>query len=58
MLKSFTKNHIAIDIYTRMILNYTTNWDSKYDTQFAIAIIRQLQPYKPYYILRNKAYDT
>lgn len=41
-----------------MILNYAANRGPKYDTQFEIALIRQLKPYKPHYILEDKAYDT
>ena len=56
--KNYIKNHIAIDVDTRMILNYAANRDPKYDTQFAIASIRKLKPYKPHHILADKAYDT
>ena len=56
--KSYIKNHIAIDVDTRMILNYSANQGPKYDTQFAIASIRQLKPYQPHYILADKAYNT
>ena len=56
--KSYIKNHIAIYVDTRMILNYTANQGLKYNTQFAIAPIRQLKPYQPHYILANKAYNT
>ena len=56
--KSYIKNHIAIDVDTRMILNYAANRGPKYDTQFAIASIRQIKPYKPHYILADRAYDT
>ena len=41
-----------------MILNYAANRGPKYDTQFTIASIRQLKPYKPHYILADRAYDT
>ena len=56
--KSYIKNHIVIDVDTRMILNYAANRGPKYDTQFAIASIRQLKTYKPHYILADRAYDT
>ena len=56
--KNHIKNHIAIDVDTRMILNYIANGGPKYDTQFLIALIRQLKSYKPYYILTDRAYDT
>ena len=32
--------------------------DPKYDTQFAIASIRKLKPYKPHHLLADKEYDT
>ena len=41
-----------------MILNYAANRGPKYDTQFAIASIRQLKSYTPHYILADRAYDT
>ena len=53
--KSYIKNHIAINVDTRMILNYGANKGPKHDTQFALASIRQLKPYKPHYILADKA---
>ena len=56
--KSYIKNHIAIDVNTRIILNYAANNGPKYDTQFAIASIRQLKSYKPHYILSDRTYDT
>ncbi len=56
--KSYIKNHIAIDVDTRMILNYAAKKGPKSDTQFVIASIRQLKTYKPHYILADRAYDT
>ena len=56
--KNYIKNHIAIDIDTRIILNCSANRDSKYNTQLAMPSIRQLKPYFPNYILVNKAYDS
>lgn len=56
--KSYIKNHIAIDVDTRIILNYTTNRGSKYDIRFTMASIKQLIPYRPHYILADKVYDT
>ena len=56
--KSYVKNHIAIDVETRLILHYTTNKGPKYDTTFAISTIRQIKKYKPRYIIADKAYDT
>ena len=37
--KNYIKNHIAIDVDTRMVLNYAANRGQKYDTQFVIALI-------------------
>ena len=56
--KSYIKNHIAIDVKSRLILNYQTQKGPKYDTQFAIASIRKIKKYKPHYILADRAYDT
>lgn len=56
--KSFIKNHIAIDVDTKMILNFAANKGPKHDTKFALSPIRQLKPYKPHYILLDKAYDS
>ena len=56
--KSYIKNHISIDIDTRLILHYATNKGPKYDTEFAIPAIRQIKKYKPHYVLADKAYDS
>lgn len=56
--KSYVKNHIAIDVKTRLILHYAAQKGPKYDTQFAIKSIRQIKKYNPHYILADKAYDT
>ena len=56
--KSYIKNHIAIDVDTRMILNYAANKGPKYDTQFAIASIMQLKPYVLHQILADRSHDT
>jgi hypothetical protein len=41
--KSYVKNHIAIDVETRLILHYATYKGPKYDTTFAISTIRQIK---------------
>ena len=56
--KSYVKNHITIDVETRLILHYAVQKGPKYDTTFAIASIREIKKYKPHYILADKAYDT
>ena len=56
--KSYVKNHIAIDIKTRLILNYATQRGPRSDTKFAINSIRQTKKYHPHYILADRAYDT
>ena len=56
--KSYIKNHIAIDIDTRLILHYAANKGPKYDTEFAIPAIRKIKKYKPHYVLADKAYDS
>ena len=52
--KSYIKNHIAINVYTRTILNYAANKCLNHDTQFTLTSIRQLKLYKLYYILADK----
>ncbi len=56
--KSYIKNHLTIDIKTRLILHYQTSRGPKYDTQFAKPALRQIKKYKPEYIVADKAYDT
>lgn len=51
--KSYVKNHIAIDIKTRLILNYATQRGPRSDTKFAINSIRQTKKYHPHYILAD-----
>jgi hypothetical protein len=41
--KSYIKNHIVIDVDTRLVLHYAANKGPKYDTEFAIASIRQIK---------------
>ena len=53
------KTIIAIDIKTRLILNYATQRGPRSDTKFAISSIRQTRKYNPqlhYYA--DRAYDT
>ncbi|MFU2192205.1 transposase [Methanobacterium sp. MZD130B] len=56
--KSYIKNHLTIDVKTRLILYYQTSRGPKYDTQFAKPALRQIKKYKPNYIVADKAYDT
>lgn len=56
--KSYIKNHILIDVKTRLILYYQTLRGPKHDTQFAKAAIRKIKKYNPHYIVADKAYDT
>jgi hypothetical protein len=56
--KSYIKNHLTIDVKTRLILYYQTSRGPKYDTQFAKPALRQIKKYKPHYIVADKAYDT
>ena len=56
--KSYIKNHLTIDVKTRLILYYQTSRGPKYDTQFAKPALRQIKKYKPDYIVADKAYDT
>ena len=57
-IKNYIKNHIAIDVDTRMILNYAANRGPRFDTRFAIPAIRNIKKYNPKYILADRAYDT
>jgi len=56
--KSYIKNHLTIDVKTRLILYYQTSRGPKYDTQFAKPALRQIKKYKPHYIVADRAYDT
>jgi len=56
--KSYVKNHISIDVATRLILHFAAQRGPRFDTRFAIAAIRQIKHYKPKYILADRAYDT
>ena len=56
--KGYTKNHITIDVDTRMILHYGVSRGPKHDTKFALAAIRQTKKYNPHYILADRAYDS
>ena len=51
--KSYVKNHIAIDIKTRLILNYATQRGPRSDTKLAINSIGQTKKYHPHYILAD-----
>ena len=54
-VKSYVKNHITIDVYSRFILHYAVQRGPKYDTNFAIHLIRQIKKFKPKnYILETK----
>ena len=46
--KSYIKNHLTIDVKTRLILYYQTSRGPKYDTQFANHALRQIKKYKPH----------
>lgn len=56
--KGYTKNHIAIDVDTRMILHYGVSRGPKHDMQFAFAAVRQTKKYSPHYYLADRAYDS
>ena len=56
--KSHIKNHLTIDVKTRLILYYQTSRGPKYDTQIAKPALRQIKKYEPQYIVADKAYDT
>ena len=56
--KSYVKNHISIDVDSRLILHYAAQRGPRFDTHFALAAIRNIKKYKPKYILADRAYDT
>ena len=56
--KSYVKNHISIDVDSRLILHYAAQRGPRFDTRFALAAIRNIKKYKPKYILADRAYDT
>ena len=56
--KSYVKNHISIDVDSRLILHFAAQRGPRFDTRFAIAAIRNIKKYNPKYILADRAYDT
>ena len=56
--KSYVKNHISIDVDSRLILHFAAQRGPRFDTRFAIPAIRNIKKYNPKYILAERAYDT
>ncbi|MEE0935575.1 MAG: transposase [Methanobrevibacter sp.] len=56
--KSYVKNHISIDVDSRLILHFAAQRGPRFDTRFAIAAIRNIKKYNPKYILADRTYDT
>lgn len=56
--KSYVKNHISIDVDSRLILHFAAQRGPRFDTRFAIAAIRNIKKYNPKYVLADRAYDT
>ena len=56
--KSYVKNHISIDVDSRLILHFAAQRGSRFDTRFAIVAIRDIKKYNPKYILADRIYDT
>ena len=56
--KSYVKNHISIDVDSRLILHFAAQRGPRFDTRFAIAAIRNIKKYNPKYILADRVYDT
>ena len=56
--KSYVKNHISIDVDSRLILHFAAQRGPRFDTRFAIAAIRNVKKFNPKYILADRAYDT
>lgn len=56
--KSYIKCHIAIDVDSRLILDFQAERGPKHDVRFANASIRKMKKFKPHYIVCDKAYDS
>ena len=56
--KNYVKNHISIDVDSRLILHFAAQRGPRFDTRFAISAIRNIKKYKLKYILADRAYDT
>jgi len=56
--RSYIKNHITVDSEYMLIRHHNATKGPKYDTNFAISVIRAIRSYNPSYILADKAYDT
>lgn len=56
--KSYVKNHISIDVDTRLILHFAAQRGPRFDTRFVIPAIRNIKKYNPKYILADRVYDT
>ena len=56
--KSYVKNHISIDVDSRLILHFAAQRGPRFDTRFAIAAIRNIKKYNSKYILADRSYDT
>lgn len=46
------------DVDSRLILDFQAQRGLIHDTKFANASIRNMKPYKPHYIVYDKAYNT
>ena len=57
-LDGSVKNHISIDVDSRLILHFAAQRGPRFDTRFAIAAIRNIKRYNLKYILADRAYDT
>ncbi|WP_211263749.1 IS5 family transposase, partial [Methanobrevibacter cuticularis] len=56
--KSYTKNQIAIDTRTQIILTHRVAKGPRHDSKDAIALIRKTKKYKPIGFSLDKAYDS
>ena len=55
--KSYTKNQIAIDTKTQVILAYSVAKGPRHDSKDAIALLRKVKKYNPIGFSLDKAYD-
>ena len=55
--KSYVKNHISIDVDSRVILHFAAQRSPRFDTRFVIVAIRNINEYNSKYILADRAYE-
>ena len=51
--KNYVKNHISIDVGSKLIFHFGFQSGSRFDTHFAITVIRNIKKYNLKYILKD-----